>query len=330
VFLSPLSQRHTRSAILLVLVVGGVAYAQSQPPTPTPTPRESSRPPQSKPKSTQHKAAADQRGTEQSPIVVKILPTPKTKEESDQEAKDHQEKSSADWWLVRFNGLLVLVVFLQWIWMVRQEKWMRRNVEIAKDTAQAALRNATALEHSERSYVKISHAPPGLRIDPPPFSSSMIHHFAVNIEVKNIGNTPAIITDVIFDHKILPMTELLPIPEYPPHQPGEEALNLFLYKDDPFYRWSMIGVSQENIVSIQNGTKVFYLYGYIDYKDQFRNRYRAGYGRFYLPRADDLSNYTSPDDFLKRSNLFFITQPGYNYDRLRNQGEGTDWNEEPN
>ena len=57
-------------------------------------------------------------------------------------------------------------------------------------------------------------------------------------------------------------------------------------------------------------------HGYVDYIDQFGQRHRGGYARVYDPRLD-----TEPS----RNNLLFITQKGYNYDRLRKRGEGSDW-----
>jgi hypothetical protein len=53
-----------------------------------------------------------------------------------------------------------------------------------------------------------------------------------------------------------------------------------------------------------------WLYGYVDYVDCFNQRHRAGYAREYDPAT---------------GTLIFATQPGYNYDRLRIKGEGSDW-----
>jgi hypothetical protein len=67
------------------------------------------------------------------------------------------------------------------------------------------------------------------------------------------------------------------------------------------------------MLPFQTRSKTLYVIGYADYIDQFNNRHRAGYARRYNP--------VSPQD-----NLHIAMDIGYNYDRLRNQGEGNDWN----
>jgi hypothetical protein len=69
---------------------------------PIPSSAEAQKPPQNESSTTQQPANPQQRGTEDRPVVVKVLPSEKTTEERAQEAADRSDKSSADWWLVRF------------------------------------------------------------------------------------------------------------------------------------------------------------------------------------------------------------------------------------
>ncbi len=39
---------------------------------------------------------------------------------------------------------------------------------------------------------------------------------------------------------------------------------------------------------------------------------------------------STTEEFMRRSNLFFIIQRGYNYDFPRKPGEGNDWENQPN
>jgi hypothetical protein len=64
----------------------------------------------------------------------------------------------------------------------------------------------------------------------------------------------------------------------------------------------------------------------VDYIDAFGQRLRSGYARVYKPVRDDPRLYASPQDHAKRSNLVFVTQEGYDYDRQRTPDEGNDWN----
>ncbi len=180
--------------------------------------------------------------------------------------------------------------------------------KIAQTSATAALKNAQAVEATERAYVKISHCPPGLVFSDLPGICS------VQIKIHNLGNTPARITDVVISRLIQPETSVLPaIPRYETRDKREES---FLYKDDPFYFIRRFTLADSDRDGMQNGSIKFYLYGYVDYIDQFGTRHRSGYGRQFDPHGN-------PD------NLKFLTQPGYNYDRPRKQDEGRDWDEEP-
>jgi hypothetical protein len=104
-------------------------------------------------KTTQQPAATDQRGTEQLPAIVKILPAQKTAEEAEADRKDRAEKAETDWWLIKLTGALALVGALQLIVFGQQARRLRQTVEAAaqqskdmeKSIAEAA-RAATAME----------------------------------------------------------------------------------------------------------------------------------------------------------------------------------------
>ncbi|MDD5642433.1 MAG: hypothetical protein PHX53_12345 [Syntrophales bacterium] len=55
-----------------------------------------------------------------------------TKKITSNETNSRSDKSTADWWLVYFTAALVIVVFFQFIWMLRQEKWMRKTVDLTR------------------------------------------------------------------------------------------------------------------------------------------------------------------------------------------------------
>ena len=64
-----------------------------QPPTPS---REGDKPQQKAPPA-QPQAADDLRGTDKSPVVVRVLPTPKTQEEATNEKTQCDDQSAANW-----------------------------------------------------------------------------------------------------------------------------------------------------------------------------------------------------------------------------------------
>ena len=82
-------------------------FAEALPP-PTPGGSEAQRSPPGE-RTAEQKRGAEQRGTEDHPAIVKILPTEKTAEERSQEKQERSEKSSADWWMIRLTGAVVTV-----------------------------------------------------------------------------------------------------------------------------------------------------------------------------------------------------------------------------
>lgn len=129
---------------------------------PIPGTLKASNPPQKHPSSTQQSASDNQRGTEDSPIVVKILPTPKTPEESAQGVIDRQEKTSSDWWLDFFTGILAFMAVVQAIVFAYQGRQLRKTVQAAEgqsidmkksiaESARAANAMETVAQHLEAS-----------------------------------------------------------------------------------------------------------------------------------------------------------------------------------
>src|SRR2546425_7951700 len=102
---------------------------------------------------TQQPTTTNQRGTEEAPLIVKEIPTAKTREESAQEAKDRQEKASNDRNLVIASYILAAIAAFQLFVFGYQAIQLRRTVEAAgeqlKDMKRAiaeASRSAAAME----------------------------------------------------------------------------------------------------------------------------------------------------------------------------------------
>ena len=202
--------------------------------------------------------------------------------------------------------------------------------------------NTTTLRSTqavERAYLKLSPHEPGIRIGdvilPGPSGEDAQLDVSIYMQLTNVGNTPATITNALM-HLFITDTSL---PEFPPYDEGllrplwvtlvkEQDIRLFHH-----YPFSVVGLED-----IRMGSKRLKLYaiGYVDYIDKFGGRHRSGYARVYNPSDDDFSTYTEGADFdtaskafRERINLSFVTQPHYSYDRERHQGEGQDWDEPP-
>jgi hypothetical protein len=160
----------------------------------------------------------------------------------------------------------------------------------------------------ERAYVSMTHRLPGLVHLPPPDSV-----LGFTVDMRNVGQTPATITDSVLN--ILILREAGQLPPVPPYtNSGIQPPSAFLYKDGFVEGERRFPVSIEDWEDLNSGAKRLILIGYVDYIDQFGQRYRSGYAGRFDPRSPD-------------NNLLAVITRGYNYDRKRQQGEGNDWGE---
>lgn len=288
--------------------------------------------PKNYPKEAKQSAQVEQRGTEKSPVFVKgEITTKKTEKEAEGDSKEREQKAAADAALVKytgfsafFAGLVLLVAIVQVGLFVWQLRLIKRATDDAGVAASAAKNSAVALMTAERAYVKLSHVPPGLNIE------KTDGFFWVSEQVKNFGNTPALITDVVITFKLIAKDKALPtVLEYEKRS-GRQPRQAFLVKGEEFFfNTSPQQMTAANLRSITADTHRFYVLGFVDYIDNFGCRHRAGYARVYNPDLDDRTHYSNEKEFLDRNNLVFVSQVGYNYDRPRKEGEGEDWDQEP-
>jgi hypothetical protein len=91
---------------LLLMFLPLTYFAHSQPPIPGPTAISKAKQDNLTPKQTQ--TNIDQLGTNDLPLVVKIVKAPTTKPEKGNDAETIDRKSSIDWWKIIFDGLLCM------------------------------------------------------------------------------------------------------------------------------------------------------------------------------------------------------------------------------
>jgi hypothetical protein len=284
----------------------------------------------------------DQRGTEQMPFAVKILPSENSKGQAEKEEQQRQEKAAVDkrvadetqrlalytFWLTIFTLFLFVAAITQigFFWwqlriITRTIKPTEDAANAAKNAANAAIDQAKTAVAAERAYVTIAHMSPGLDIQKDEKGASWGW---VTVRVKNFGRTPARVTDVLLKPIILPKDEILPdIPNYARKRETRKIPKGFIVSNDEIF----YGETYSLLPGIEAGTHKFWLCGYVDYIDQFGQRHRGGYARVYDAPSDSRGRYRDDKDFETRNNLRFVQQDGYNYDRPRQKGEGNDWDE---
>lgn len=289
-------------AILALIACVSTAAAQSK--RPAPGPSELSDPPQAKSGGATSGPGADQRGTDQAPLIVKVLPAPKTEEETDRDARQEDEKSTADWWMVKLTGALVGVGILQLLVFGWQGWHLRDTVRTMKkiDQGQAtnvmesiaqATRSAVAMENVSasmaqnaqtvtdmaktqkrfwesqmRAYVLPDQCSlwDGLTLNPPQPHRADVP--GVVLIIKNSGLTPAygVISWAQIEVIDVKNENTLVAPPLQKVFPSTVAQHATFNKS----MWFTRALTPHELSDIQTGVRAVYVYGRIEYQDVFK------------------------------------------------------------
>jgi hypothetical protein len=96
--------------------------------------------PQAQSKDIQKHPPADQRGTDNSPLVVRVLTPPQDRTEAAQPSKANDEKPPTDWYMFGVTVVLAFIAVLQLIAFIVQARRLGQTIDVMKDTAQRQLR----------------------------------------------------------------------------------------------------------------------------------------------------------------------------------------------
>jgi len=139
----------------------------------------------------------EQRGSDQFPMVVKVIPPTINAEEADTDRQERKEKQESDWWLVKLTAVLALIGTIQVIVFGWQARRLRQSVKATEIAAKAAKDSANNIPTTERAYVFATIEKPKLH---PVYNKDMGHEgcycFATRILFMNHGKTPAVITEI--------------------------------------------------------------------------------------------------------------------------------------
>jgi hypothetical protein len=142
-------------ALALLTTMASDSWGQSKQPTPPPT----------QPAQTNQAAKPYERGTEQSPVVVKVLPTKESEEKAAADVHREDEKTANDARLARFTellfwatGALSVIALFQLFVFGWQGIQLKRSVSAAKDATELGNREFIAT-HRPRVIVRYIQGP---------------------------------------------------------------------------------------------------------------------------------------------------------------------------
>jgi hypothetical protein len=109
----------------------------------------------------------------------------------------------------------------------------------------------------QRAYVKISHSLPGVEVNPS-------GNFWLQASIKNFGQTPARVTDIVIKPVVVARHEPLPtIPDYTCEDTGP-PLRAFLVKDDEFFLPRHFLIAQHQMKQVREHSADLYVIGFVD------------------------------------------------------------------
>lgn len=145
-------------ALAFVLLGAGCVNAQSQPPSPAPF--KAGQVPQKNSNLGHHKSYSKQRGTENTPLVVKVVPPQPTEEEAQRHASEHQKEASRKRRDHLFTGLVaganaIMALFTVLLWRSTEKLWdaAQEQSGITKNALIGVERAFVFLEDVELRYV---------------------------------------------------------------------------------------------------------------------------------------------------------------------------------
>ena len=230
-------------------------------------------------KNAQEATKPDERGTEQMPLIIKVLPSLNENEKAATEKQEHEDKSKSDWWLVKLTGVLAGIGGLQLIVFGLQARRLRQTIREMEKSTEIARQEFNAT-HRPRLVVR--------RISPIEERGDIA--IGLQYTVHNVGDIDGTIV-AVSETVWLPdngQKALPPIPAYSPpvaknitlkcgewitisHIPGNDALMDINFRTGFREEVATIGISEEP-------SNILFL-GYIDYIDGTGRKRQTAYLR---------------------------------------------------
>jgi hypothetical protein len=154
-------------------------------------------PPREEAKTSQQPAASDQRGTEQSPAFVKIIPSPKTAEEAEADRREREDKNKSDWWLVKLTGALALIGFLQLLVFGWQGIQLKRTVSATKEAAELGNKEFISTHRPRIAVYGLNFGGDVTKNEPVPISFRYVNSGDSDAQVTGFGTKLVRLTDAM-------------------------------------------------------------------------------------------------------------------------------------
>lgn len=203
-----------------------------------------------------------------SPVVVKLLNTGKSEQESAQEAARIESQESTENWTIGLTTALVLATFLQFLALLGQAKQLARTVRSSERASMPFL------------YPRVKRFDLYPNIEPAEVGDQVTHQPSISLGFENIGKTPAMLRRIRAELLLIDRDLLPPIP--PPFQNSTEVVSDAVVAPEKragirtvaFHRAIPAGEIRQLLAEVEEQSfKRFFVYGYVIYDDFFGIRH---------------------------------------------------------
>jgi hypothetical protein len=276
----------------LLLAMLGDSWGQSQPPS-SRAPAAQSSQPQSTPANGNQTPHSDQRGTDKSPLIVKIQPTQESDAKTAADLKHEDEKTANDRAIALFTARLFwatvalsVIAFFQFVIFIWQGIQLRRTVGATNSSAKAAQESADALVAVERARFYVVIAGHDLnrfiqtaRRHPNSEGMEMSGDVRIDYSFKNYGKTPGLIIEI--SHGIA-LSEEPPVPVYTVvRQAPIEYMVAGSSSTEKHACEAQLAINSVGAAKlVETGRKRIWFYGRFDYRDVITGEHQVH--RFYF------------------------------------------------
>jgi hypothetical protein len=212
---------------------------------------------QTQPKSSQTPPSDDKRGTEQSPVVVKVIGAePKTHDATPNNHENNQEKSP-DWWMIGLTLALIGVGLLQLAAFIVQAWRLVQTIHVMKETAERQL----------RAYVSIKQFGISPMIDT---QTNALTGWELRLVWQNTGATPTrdMLSHVSIRFEIDEIQDAFRFPDTWIIGRKQVYVPVYLAPNSTFIS-DITAFSVAQLQEVRTGQKTLHLYGWADYNDVF-------------------------------------------------------------
>ncbi len=235
-------------ASILIVASSGAAQSQRRPQNQNETQRAQQLP------------STDQRGTKESPLVVKMLPADDAEEKSKQEAADREAKYQLDANIFHLGISTVVIALLQVVAIGVQALFLWLAFRTTTTAAEAARDSADCSIRAQRPYLCIT----GIE-----FVAG--NEVGVTYRIENIGSNPAILQKASAEIRCL--SALPTSPDYSAQRTWQDRI---IYNREAI-DGMRCAVPKSEKTALGTTGFTFYFYGYFVFLDVFGKTRRTGF-----------------------------------------------------